>query len=584
GQWRALATARGTAPLLAVPAPASAEWRLALWSETPGSTTTLRVATATPARQAPDRVALAPVEGLPGVSLAAVALPDALARRLPEGVSAGSAEGAALTLVGAEPTRPAGETLWLLAEGAAPPPFALPVESVDPDRALVLNLAAGETARIASAANRFWIAEGSAAIALQAGLGMGLASESSVALSDGKPLDIQQIDGAPARLSLRGIDLPAAAAEAFPANGFTASIPPGTARRVTLPPGATRLRAELGAGVALLLQDGPVAWAGAAPLSRLAEGDWRSALLVNAGEAEAPAALTVVPTDATPLRIAPGAPFRRFFGAAGSLSLVVEAQGQRLVVAGGDVLSITDTSGRMLSAADRKNPLNGRYVLTIRHVPGPVLAWLEGAEGPLARRDATLPGIVALDAEAIALALNPATPVLLHAESSAPLVIALAGGQPEIHPAGAAFHRFLPAGAAELRLLSPVPGAPGGQLSLSASPVRMLGEGLGAPLLVAPGGTALWGFTLERAATIGLGLRADPDKATLELLDSTGKKIGDGVLQLVDLQPGTYLMQARLPADAPPALLRPAILGLAPRPSGPPEDILRAYQALAAQK
>ncbi len=581
GQWRALATARGTAPVLAVPAPGGAAWRLALWAETPGSATTLRVARQGPAPQAPDRVTLVAVEGFAGISLAAVALPDSLARRLPAGVSAGSAEGAALAPAGAEPIRPAGETLWLLAEGAAPPPFALPVENVGPDRALVLNLAAGETARLASPPNRFWIAEGSAPVALQAGRGMGLSGTSSVAMSDGKPLDLQFLDGGPARLSLRAIDLPAAAAEPFPATGL--SLPPGSARRITLPPGSKRLRAELGAGVALLLEDGPVAWAGAAPLSRLAEGDWPTALLVNAGEADAAAALTLLPADATPLRVAPGAPFRRFFGTAGSLALTVEAQGQRLSVAGADILSISEASGRILSSADREKPLTGRHVVTLRHAPGPVLAWLDGAEGTLARRDAALPGLVALDAEAIALNLAPSTPVLLHAESSAPLVIAPPGGRPEIFAAGAAFHRFLPAGAAELRLFSPVPGAPGGQLSLSASPVRMLGEGLGEPLLVAPGGTALWGFSLERPARIGLGLRADPDKATLHLLDSAGKKIGEGLLQLVDLQPGTYLMEARLPPDAPPALLRPAILGLAPRPQGPPDDILRAYQALAAQ-
>ncbi|WP_165694340.1 hypothetical protein, partial [Teichococcus deserti] len=158
----------------------------------------------------------------------------------------GTAEGAALAPTGAEPTRPAGDTLWLLGEGAAPPPFALPVESVDPDRALVLNLAAGETARLASPPNRFWIAEGGAPVALQAGLGMGLSATSSVAMSDGKPLDLQVLDGAAARLSLRGIDLPAVAAEPFTASGL--SLSPGTARRITLPPGSKRLRAELGAG------------------------------------------------------------------------------------------------------------------------------------------------------------------------------------------------------------------------------------------------------------------------------------------------------------------------------------------------
>jgi hypothetical protein len=109
-------------------------------------------------------------------------------------------------------------------------------------------------------------------------------------------------------------------------------------------------------------------------------------------------------------------------------------------------------------------------------------------------------------------------------------------------------------------------------------------EGLGPDVTIAPGGTAVFGFTLMQKATIGVGVRADPDRVTVRVLDSTGKVLGEGVAQLRALLPGDYLIEAQVAPAAPPTTLRPAIIGITPRGNGPPPDVAAGYLALVGMK
>jgi hypothetical protein len=106
------------------------------------------------------------------------------------------------------------------------------------------------------------------------------------------------------------------------------------------------------------------------------------------------------------------------------------------------------------------------------------------------------------------------------------------------------------------------------------------GEGLGDAVAVAPGGTALFGFDVTAAGAVGVGIRADPDRATVRLLDENGGVLGAGVAMLRRLSAGHYLIEARLPPDAPTAAVRPAVVGIRPRPSGPPAEVVRHYLEL----
>jgi len=53
------------------------------------------------------------------------------------------------------------------------------------------------------------------------------------------------------------------------------------------------------------------------------------------------------------------------------------------------------------------------------------------------------------------------------------------------------------------------------------------------------------------------------------------------VVQMRHLAPGRYLIEAQVPPDAPATLVRPAVVGIKARPSGPPEDVIRGYLDLA---
>ncbi|MBE9607072.1 hypothetical protein IAI18_19580 [Acetobacteraceae bacterium H6797] len=573
--WRSVATMRGQAPIVAVPGEAGASWRLSAWTES-GEAAPIRLA----ARLASPSANPAPVEGLDGLFAAQVTLADEAA--LAPGREVLSSSEAGRPLAAASTILPQSRRLWLLTTSADP----VALTRLSGER-LVLNLPPGETATLPAApAPRLWIAStGGEPVSLEAGRGMGLGTASSLALAGDAPLRLRSPAEAPLRVTLRALDPRLSDPRPLEAGAFRDSLAPGTAQPLTLPAGAKQLRLDLAPGTAAIAgwrnREAVTVWTGTASVSRLAEGEWTELLLVNTGETAAPVAVQSTPA-ATPLALAADRPLRRFFGAAGSVTLPVAAQpGQKLMLAGGTARFI-GREGELREGAAMTLPGPGR--VTIDHPAGAVMAWLEGAGATafpaVSPRPAELPSRLPLSGEAMALSLNPGGPGLLQARSTAPVVLALGDDAPIAFPAGAEFHRYLPA-ATVLRLLSPQDGPLTGHLELSATPILPAAEGVGAPVMAAPGGTVLFGFSLTREATIGLGLSATPDNVRVRLLDEAGMPRGEGVAQLQRLPAGRYLIEARIPADGVATQLRPAVIGLTPRGDGPPEEIVRQYQAMA---
>ncbi|OWJ63788.1 hypothetical protein [Inquilinus limosus] len=607
GSWASVAIDRGLAPAVAVPADgdASRPWRASVWTVDGGGQPVrfaARLVEAEP--QQPGAVALSPLalDGLPQtLATTLVAAPGAGLERvdgadLDGGLWQGSAPGQALRPLTAPVLAPQSDRLWLLGRTAPPARLTLAPLAADPSRPTILDLATGEAATLPPPTAqpgrlRAWLARsGDGQPGLDAGLGMGVASGDAFALgASTTPLTIRNAGGAGAlRLELTGLDL-ALAAERRADSDLSDTLAPGSALPVTLPAGAKRLRLDLPAGVAIIAgwrgPDAETAWAGDAPASWSLDGAWTDLLLVNTGTRPAPVSLAQIPDPSPAPALAIDRVLKRFFGAEGTVLLRLPAgtgPGHRLIVAGAADATVIGRDGHV--ASGRRIQLTGPGLVVLRHDAGLVAAWMESAEyGPWPQpelQDAPLPGILPLAGEAMTLRVQSPQPALLTARTTAPVILAADGDAPELFPAGAEFHRYLQ-DASLLHLFSPQDGPLSGSIELVSTPIAPLAEGVGDPVTVASGGTALFGFTVEKDSDIGIGIRAEPDRARVRLLDADGKPLGDGVVQMRHLAPGRYLIEAQVPPDAPATLVRPAVVGITARPSGPPEDVIRGYLDLA---
>jgi hypothetical protein len=430
---------------------------------------------------------------------------------------------------------------------------------------------------------------------LNAGRGMGVAqsSGSALALSGGAALRIWNAGGGePLRLRASAIDVDTKPA-ITPDVEFSGVLAPRTAQPITLRPGAKKIEINLVAGAAAILEGGDAkavtVWSGDDPTTRTLEGTWTGITLLNIGDKPAPVSLALAPAQGGG-RLAADHVMKRFFGAAGALSLRLDAgAGDRILIAGA-AATFTADSGAVLRGSSFVLPGSGE--LTIDHEAGLVVAWIErGGKSPwpeTASKPLAAPQSVKLDGQAMRFALKQDRPVLLHVRTTAPVALSLAqaGGATGImlFPAGAELHRYVGAGAAELRLYSPHEGPLAGSLELTATPVVPIAEGLGEARAVAPGATALFGFEVTRAGSIGVGIRSEPDRAIVRLLDAAGKSLGNGVAQLHRLDPGRYFVEARIPATGRTTTIRPAVIGIKPPPSGPPPEVTRQYLEMVGLK
>lgn len=599
--WQTVAIGEGRGPLVASPADADTRpWRIEVWTVDGGPEPIRLAARAIAAQaQAPGSVTLAAQDGMPGALAAArvgVGVPGPL--RIsdpPDGLLAGGWAGHALTPVDADTLMLPGDEAWLL----APKPRQLTAQprTLPLNEAVTLSLPQALLAPLPQAVPAdghvlLWRADSGLG---QPGLGgdMGVASSSALAMGQDAIVLRNAGDDDALRLRLTRLE-PALAPAVALTQPLHLMLPPGTAVPVTVPPGDKRLEFDLTPGTAAIAgwkaPHSVVAWAGAAPLTRSVSGAWTDVLLVNTGARPAPVSLSwqAEPPDG-PLR--PGSLIKRFFGAAGSFEIPLDAPaGARLGIAGTAVLTLIAADGRVRIGHDLTVDGPGRVI--VRHGVGPMAVWLEtDTQSPWPEATPQLvstPLHLPLTGPAMALSLKQDQPTLLHATTTSPVLIGLKQpGRidiPALFAAGASFHRVISAGTNELRIYAPQDGPLTGSLDLSAEPILPIHEGLGDPVSVAPGATAVFAFDLAKQATIGVGVRADPDQVTVRLLDATGSVIGEGVAQLRTLTAGSYLIEAQVAPNAPPTTLRPAVIGITPRGNGPPPDVAAGYLALVGMK
>ena len=591
GAWRSLASAQGRAPVLAVPADAEpGPWRMSVWAVDGGNAairTAVRLASLPPASGPPHLTPFA----LPGiadglaVAHVAAASPAVLSLTGDFGIELATWPGHAAAVPEGGLVLPQAADFWLVA--SRPARIALtPVPASSP---VTLTLAQGEVAGLPRQASALtaWVAEAQGQPGFAPGQASGISADGAMAIVSDGTASLRVADDADSlRATVRPVALMQAPAATL-GGSLDATLPATSATELALDPALHTLGLALPPGTAAVAgwpdRDAVTVWAGQAPVSRTIEGRWPRVLLVNTNRA--PAAVSVA-QDALAAEdlLGPDRVFRRFFGAAGSLDLpVAAAAGQTLVVAG-------DASGVFTSQDKRvqrgtKLRLTGPGRLTLEHRAGLAAAWLEGPgtspwpEPALARL--ALPGTMALSGGAMRLSVTQAEPALLRVRTTAPVLLGVAGETPALFPAGAVFSRYVPAGETRLLVIAAQDGPLSGRLEASASPVHPAHDGLGERVASAPGDSVLFGFTLAGPRRIGIGVQAQPDRVSLRLLDASGHEVANGAAMLEDLQAGSYVLQAQVPPDGPATLISSAIVGLAPKPDGPPPDVVQYYRDLA---
>jgi hypothetical protein len=595
GGWRVVGLERGLAPIAAWPAANGAEpneWRAVLWTVGGGEAPILVAARAIERRaRAPGEIVMepAPIDGAAAkvcVGLAAISSGSLVDVTAPaSGLAAGSTPGQLLQNARSGPLAPQSERLWLMSrddckQNARVENFAWKGGEIS------LDLGRSERAvlpplQAPSKLARLWLARsGFAQPGIDAGRGMGVASGAALALAGDKPLHVWNGDGpGPLRVTLQAIDVKVAA----PVQGgvlYSGLIPPKTAQPVAMGAGAP-LVFDLAAGIAAFSAPDEskkmTVFGDGEAISRTVADAPSKIWLANLTERPLPARVSLTPGKEEPL--AAGRAIKRFYGASGQISYPVEGEkGDRLVVVGGEASFVGDSG---LVAQSASPQIDGRGAVTINYRPGLVACWIERngkSPWPAATpRPISIPQHIALEDAAMNFALHQSAPVMLDVRSSAPAIVAFTqNGRRELQafPAGVELHRYMSEGAATLEIFSPHDGPLAGRLDMTAAPVIEAKEGLNEPVTLAAGATAAFAFETKRDGEIGLGLRSDPDRTQLRLLDANGKPLGEGLAQSLKLAPGRYVVEARAPNDAPLSIVRLAIVGLSPPPASPPAEVV----------
>jgi len=612
GVWRGLSLKRGRAPFAAWPADETTAYRVVVWP-IGGGDAEIEIGARAVARvgQSGPRISLDAVEGLPAplcaglVSLAGASVVDIAAA--PAGLVAGSLPGAPLRDARTGALAPQSDRLWLAAAGDCRGNVELKSVAWRGED-ITLDLAAGEAAQLPPlpaprGKARVWRARAeSARPGLDAGLGMAPGPDATLALAGDKPLRVWNAGGnGPLRVVLEAIDLDLAP----PASGGVAwrgTIPPRSAQIVTASAGEAPLRLELAPDVAAFAtraQDAALALGGGSTaLSATYHGPRPAELVfVNLGSTAAPVAYAEAPGARESLSSSHA--LKRFFASSSEIVLPVAGEpGDRLYALGGAARFVS-LNGRVSRTAewrraqgdDKPLPVEGRGFIVFDHEPGLAALWIEGKEKTswpgVPPRPVTPPQRLDLAGVAQSFAFRLDAPALVSAKSDGPAIVAVTqNGQRSVEafPDGVELARYLAAGDAQLDLFAPNAGVLSGALDLALTPVQPARDGLNDSVTLAPGEAALFGFEVKAESDIGLGLRADPDVASLRLFASDGRALGDGVAQMRRLPAGRYVVEARTQPDAPPAVVRLALLGLSPPRAGPPDDVLAELLGKAGMK
>ncbi len=392
-----------------------------------------------------------------------------------------------------------------------------------------------------------------------------------------------------------------------------------------LPAGMKHLQLTLAPQTAVLPVDdrgsGEI-WSGDDPLALTMDTPAERLLVVSAAPSEAQLGIVVTPlaeADAAQrasIALSPTFPgaaptlgggrlFKQYYGAAGVTRVkIMLSQAELATVSATGAMPILRVAGAVTGTTlltmdgtvsrDAAPKVFLRGFVDIAHGVGPVVAWLDGGDSltslgvAAAATQVSKTAGVDLKGAAQQIVFAVDTPKFLHLKTTTPVITQLKPAEGtqtlRLFPNGADFSLYLPKGTTPLVLRPVGEGDLAGTAEATLIDIAPLNEGLGPKVRLAPGESRLYSFAVKDERDIGVGVRGGSDSAHCRVFDAAGNTIGSGVVQMLHLKAGTYLLAVDAPADGGAIEVQPALVGVAAPDGSPPDDVKRGYLELAGLK
>jgi hypothetical protein len=339
-------------------------------------------------------------------------------------------------------------------------------------------------------------------------------------------------------------------------------------------------------------------WSGDQPLAIGEDTKADSMMILSAGNEDAHIGISLLPIAKSGAAAGSGGGsiFMQYFASAGVVRTFVglsKAEQQNVGKNDGPHLSLAGAvksvqvlrdDGTVSTAPDAA--LGRGNTVDITHGAGLVVAWVAGGD-PLdepktqpIRIDGNF--VTPLSGTGQRINVTAHSPQFLNLKTTTPVLVQL-GSDLRVFPDGADLNLYLPKGTTPITLRA-IAGTLSGTAEATLSDIVPIQEGLGPKARLAPGESRLYSFEVKDERDIGVGVRGSVDTAHCRVLDAVGKEIGAGVVQMLHLKAGTYLLAVDAPVDGNAIEVQPALVGIAAPDGSPPDDVKREYLEMAGLK
>jgi uncharacterized protein YecT (DUF1311 family) len=419
----------------------------------------------------------------------------------------------------------------------------------------------------------------------------------------------------PLPITLRRFDFAPPVQEALKWGVADRNIKRHQALTFMLPAGLKRLSFALPPQTAVILRAGKQSegiWSGGSPLALSRDSAAEQLTVLSISDAEAQIGLSLTPIEAGGAftTLGGGRIFKQYFATEGVVRLDVHlsdgekkpdsrkqttnsAAGEKNLhlMVGGAVEEATLMRAYGTVSREVMPMVDSNALVDIAHGPGLVVAWIDGGD-PLTSLGVATQAIQVRETSAVQLAgsaqqivFATENPKFLRLKTTSPVIAELEPAQRlRVFPNGADLSLLLPAGTTPVVLHAAGDGPLSGLAEASLLEIAPIGEGLGPKVRLTPGESRLYSFKVKDERDIGVGVRGAVDSAHCRVLDAEGNQVGSGVVQMLHLKPGTYLLAVDAPAEGNAIEVQPALVGVAAPDGSPPDDVKRVYLELAGLK